>query len=182
MPLARMRLVRVRRVRRLMMSRSALPRRILSSSSSSLSRVSVAPSVPMLTDWPAAESWSRPSKLLGSLVASPLTMVSSNRAASARTFSVEHLGSEVLDVAAGRLEEVVDVRVAAEDFERSGLLGERRGVFGPRVADVVEGRGWVVFDAVVAEAVSEDRLPRDERQRSADDAYLVDEALHERVV
>ena len=65
-------------MRRDISSISGLPPRTVSISSSSLSRVSVAPFVPIETVWPEAHSSARPSKDFESLLASPLMKVSSN--------------------------------------------------------------------------------------------------------
>ncbi len=86
---------------------------------------------------------------------------------------LQHGGLDVLDVAAGRGDVLVDVGVAAEDLQRRRDLGEGRRALRPGVADVEEGgRGHRVL-AVVGEGVAGDV---DERQH-IQDARLLDDGL-----
>ena len=61
---------------------------------------------------------------------------------------------QVLHVAAGGDEEVVDVGVAADDLQGRRDLGEGRRALGPGVADVVEGGGGGGVLAVVGQPVA----------------------------
>ena len=67
---------------------------------------------------------------------------------------------QVLDVAARGDEEVIDVRVAAQDLERGGLLRERRRVLRPGVSDIEEGCGRRRVPAVVRQPVAHDLIRR----------------------
>jgi hypothetical protein len=50
----------------------------------------------------------------------------------------DHLRFEIVRIGVGRLQEVIDIGIATENFQIGGYLRERRGGFCPGIADVIK--------------------------------------------
>lgn len=81
---------------------------------------------------------------------------------------------QVYDVRPSGQEEVVDVGIPAQDFQRHGSLGQNRGALNPSIVDAIERSPSVCSNGVVGEAVPKDGGKRQLLQNTA----ILDQAVN----